>query len=161
MKNVVEWVCEIMWKEKIELIRERRARRNRHLNEGCSQEEINMLQKEVNNKFQYYLPEDYVEFLSVINGLEYNGLVIYGIDEDLINVENNQNVTGYIDTNQIWYENEEQREYMFFADNDMSWYCYNMNKKTYMELDKPSGELEQEFDSFADMLESALENSLA
>lgn len=150
-----------MWKEKIELIRERRARRNRHLNAGCSQEEINILQKEVNNKFQYYLPEEYLEFLSLINGLEYNGLVIYGIDEDLIDVENNQNVTGYIDTNQIWYENEEQREYMFFADNDMSWYCYNMNKKTYMELEKPSGELEQEFDSFADMIESALENSLA
>ena len=149
-----------MWKEKLELIRERRAKRNRHLNEGCSQEEIDILQQEVNNIFQYDLPEEYVAFLSVINGLEYNGLVIYGIDENLIDKKNNQNVTGYIDTNQIWYENEEQKKYMFFGDSDMSWYCYNISKKTYVELDKPSGELEQEFDNFAGMLESALGNSL-
>ena len=149
-----------MWKEKLELIRERRVKRNRHLNEGCSQEEIDILQQEVNNIFQYDLPEEYVAFLSVINGLEYNGLVIYGIDENLIDKKNNQNVTGYIDTNQIWYENEEQKKYMFFGDSDMSWYCYNISKKTYVELDKPSGELEQEFDNFADMLESALGNSL-
>lgn len=102
----------------------------------------------------------YIIFLSVINGLDYNGLVLYGIDENLVDKKNNQRVMGYIDTNEIWYENDEQKVYMFFGDSNMSWYCYNIKKDIYVELDKPSGELEQEFSGFADMIENALENSL-
>lgn len=49
---------------------------------------------------------------------------------------------------------------MFFGDSNMSWYCYNIRENTYVELDKPSGELEQEFSDFTDMLENALESSL-
>lgn len=149
-----------MWKEKLEIIKLRREKRNRHLNEGCSLKELEFFQQEVKNKFKYDLPKGYIDFLSVINGLEYNGLVLYGIDENIVDKINNQRVTGYIDTNEIWYENDEQKEYMFFGDSNMSWYCYNIRENIYVELDKPSGELEQEFSDFTDMLENALESSL-
>lgn len=150
-----------MWKEKLEIIKVRREKRNRHINEGCSLKELELFKQEVKNKFKYDLPKAYIDFLCVVNGLEYNGLVLYGIDENLVDRINSQKVTGYIDTNEIWYENDEQKEYMFFGDSDISWYCYNIKKDTYVELDKPSGELEQEFNTFNDMLENALESSLS
>ena len=49
---------------------------------------------------------------------------------------------------------------MFFGDSNMSWYCYNINDKVYVELDKPSGELEQQFSNFNDMIDNALANCL-
>lgn len=149
-----------MWQEKLKIIKLRRKKRNRYLNEGCSLKEIDIFLQEVKKKFKYNLPQEYIDFLCVVNGLDYNGLVLYGIDEGIVEKVNNQKVTGYIDTNEIWYENDELKEYMFFGDSNMSWYCYNIKKNIYVELDKPSGEIEQEFSRFTDMIENALENSL-
>lgn len=149
-----------MLQEKLEIIKLRRKKRNRYLNEGCSLKELKIFEQEVKKKFKYDLPKEYIDFLSIINGLEYNGLVLYGIDESIVSKRNNQKVTGYIETNEIWYENNEQKEYMFFGDSNISWYCYDIKKNSYVELDKPSGELEQEFSDFDDMIESALDNSL-
>jgi len=106
------------------------------------------------------LPETYVEFLSIVNGLDFNGLVIYGVDKELLNQEVDEDVHGFIETNEIWYENDWQKKYIFFGDSDTAWYCYNLIDDEYAELDKPSGTLIQSFDSFDIMLNAALETSL-
>lgn len=149
-----------MWVDKIEKIKIRREKRNRFLNLGCSATHLHIFQKEVTKRFKYELPKEYIEFLSKINGVEYNGLVLYGVDDSITDGNNNQTVTGYIATNEIWYENEGQKAYMFFGDGNISWYCYDISRGIYVELDKPSGELEQEFQNFYDMIDSALANSL-
>lgn len=149
-----------MWTDKIETIRIRRQKRKRFLNFGCSTALLQVFQKEVTKRFNYELPKEYIEFLNIINGIEYNGLVLYGVDDLITNVKNNQNVPGYIATNEIWYENENQKAYMFFGDGNISWYCYDIEKGIYVELDKPSGELEREFLNFYDMIDSALTNYL-
>ena len=118
-----------MWKDKLELIRIKKEKRNRYLNEGCLLKEIDIFKEEVRRKFKYDLPDEYIEFLTEINGLEHNGLVVYGIDDNIVRKKSNQSVTGYIDTNEIWYENDEQKKYMFFADGNISWYCYNIIEK--------------------------------
>lgn len=64
------------------------------------------------------LPETYREFLKKINGLDINGLVIYGIDEILLEREVEGEVHGLIKTNELWYENELQKKYIFYADSD-------------------------------------------
>ena len=149
-----------MWEDKLQIIKLKREKRNRYLNEGCSLNELKIFQEEVKSKFKYDLPKEFADFLGVVNGLDYNGLVLYGIDDNIVDKKDNQKVTGYIDTNEIWYENDELKKYMFFGDSNISWYCYDINKNIYVELDKPSGELEQEFSSFSDMVEKALDNSL-
>ena len=150
-----------MWKDKLEEIKIRRERRNRFLNDGCSADELNIFKQAVAEKFNYTLPLEYIDFLSLINGLEYNGLILYGIDENIVDKTNKQKVTGYIDSNEIWYENEWQKKYIFFGDGNISWFCFDISKNNYVELDKPSGELQQEFSGFAEMIEYALESSLS
>ncbi len=150
-----------MWTDKIEEIKARRAKRNRFLNSGCSTTHLERFQEGVTKLFNYKLPKEYIEFLSYINGIEYNGLVLYGVDNTITNDENtNQEVTGYIETNEIWYENEHQKAYMFFGDGNISWYCYDIERDIYVELDKPSGSLVQEFQGFYHMVDYALSNSL-
>ena len=146
-----------MLKEKLEAI----EKENGRLNAGCTAEELKIFEQKVLEKFKYELPEEYIKFLSVVNGLEFNGLILYGIDESILDRKNAQTVTGYIDSNEIWYENEWQKEYMFFGDADISWYCLDVSKNVFVELDKPSGSLMQEFENFEDMLEYALGNCLA
>ncbi len=65
-----------------------------------------------------------------------------------------------IETNEIWYENDWQKQYLFFGDSDIAWYCYDLDQNVFLELDKPSGTLIQSFASFESMLEEALQTVL-
>ncbi len=55
------------------------------------------------------LPSQYIEFLKTINGLDFNGLVIYGVDKVLLDQEVEDDVHGIIESNELWYENEWQK----------------------------------------------------
>lgn len=149
-----------MWQDKLQEIIKRRERRNKKINNGCSNEELAAFKKEVKRKFNQDIPNGYIEFLHMINGLDDNGLVIYCIDDFIIQEKNNQKVDGYIETNEIWYENDDQKKYMFFGDGNISWYCYDIERNKYVELDKPSGELVEEFDTFEEMISCALESAI-
>ncbi|EUJ48457.1 YrhA family protein [Paenilisteria rocourtiae] len=96
---------------------------------------------------------DYVAFLEIRNGIDYDGLVIYNAN---INDENN----GFIAANEVWNENEWEDDYIFFGDSSISWYCYSKTKNTFMELDKPSGDVVNNFSSLNELLEFALKNIL-
>ncbi|MFJ8257607.1 YrhA family protein [Peribacillus asahii] len=101
------------------------------------------------------LPESYIDFLKKVNGL-----VIYGVDEVLLDKEVDEDIHGFIETNELWYENDWQKQYIFFGDSDTAWYCYDLKESICVELDKPSGTLIQSFDSFDVMLSNALETTL-
>lgn len=49
---------------------------------------------------------------------------------------------------------------MFFGDSDTAWYCYDMKKNVYVELDKPSGTEMNIYNEFQVMLEEALATRL-
>ncbi|QUW23027.1 SMI1/KNR4 family protein [Sporosarcina sp. Marseille-Q4063] len=111
---------------------------------------IKMIETIQDNLGHIVLPESYIEFLKKINGLDFNGLVIYGVD----------GVHGFIETNEIWYENDWQKKYVFFGDSDTAWYCFDLKVGVYVDLDKPSGTVIQSFESFDFMLKEALEKIL-
>ncbi|MGG4471268.1 YrhA family protein [Paenibacillus alvei] len=106
------------------------------------------------------LPSSYIEFLKNINGLDFNGLVIYGVDENLLDREVKEDIHGFIEINELWHENDWQKQYIFFGDSDTAWYCYDQKEGLYVELDKPSGTLMESFESFDTMLSNALETTL-
>lgn len=131
------------------------------LRSPASDTEIIRMKQAFKRKFgNIVLPETYLDFLKNINGLDFNGLVIYGVDEVLLEREVDEEVHGLIVTNELWYENESQKQYIFYADSDVAWYCCDLKESVYVELDKPSGTLIQSFDSFESMLSDALETAL-
>ncbi|MGG1688403.1 YrhA family protein [Pseudalkalibacillus sp. NRS-1564] len=67
---------------------------------------------------------EYQAFLKKVNGLEFNGLVIY-------NANQYDNNNGFIEANEIWQENEWEGNYLFFGDSNISWYCLDIDKHTF------------------------------
>ncbi|MBU3157986.1 SMI1/KNR4 family protein [Clostridium estertheticum] len=149
-----------MWEQLFFKIKDKREKRGRKLNNPALEEQIEILKKTVKEKFNQVLPEQYVNFLKTTNGLEFNGFIFYGVDTSLFDVQNNQTVYGYVDTNEIWYENEHQKQYMFFGEGSISWHCFDLLNEVYVELDNPSGTVMQTYPDFNSMLERALEDSL-
>lgn len=149
-----------MWKDKVEQIRKRRQTRHKDLNAGASTIEIKNLQEKALNDLEKQIPEDYINVIKYINGLEYNGFILYGIDEELLITSPKQHINGLVANNLDWYENEDQKDYLFLGDSDISWYVYVPNSNCYLELDKPSGSIIEEYESFADLLNTFLDAAL-
>lgn len=96
---------------------------------------------------------EYEDLLKIVNGLEFNGLVIYNANPD---DENN----GFIGANEIWQESEWESNYLFFGDSNISWYCLDIDNNVFLELDKPSGDIVEEYNSFQEMINEAIKSVL-
>lgn len=96
---------------------------------------------------------EYENLLKKANGLEFNGLVIYNARSD---DENN----GFIGANEIWRDNEWNSDYLFLGDSSISWYCLDITNNVFLELDKPSGDVVEKYNSFEEMINEALKNVL-
>jgi len=149
-----------MWKERLEEIRQEEKRYGQDINCGISEEEAGTFIKAVKDELGIALPEEYLKILRTINGIEYNGFILYGVDEPLLNEAPNQHINGLIDCNKVWYENEWQKQYLFLGEGSISWYVYDLKTKMYYELDNPSGEISEEFHDFERMLDKMLEDAL-
>ncbi|MDI6678123.1 YrhA family protein [Bacillus wiedmannii] len=146
-----------MWREKISHISKIRENQNRKLNLPTNEKELSRFRKSVVEKFgEDVLPQQYYEFLQTVNGIEFNGLIIYGIDQSFLDFKPINQVDSFFDANEIWESIKDEEELIFFGDSDIAWYCYNVSKKKFVELDKPSGEHMETFCDFDTMLKSAL-----
>ena len=124
-----------MWKKKLQEIADEKNLYGEKINDGATTEAIQRFLKEVKSELNVDLPNEYVRFLEIINGVEFNGFILYGIDQYLQNEEQNQLVNGLIDYNKIWYENEWQKQYVFLGESNISWYIYDLVERTYYQLD--------------------------
>lgn len=150
-----------MWDKSLGEIKKILKRYNENLNRPATDEEIVRFLKSVEERFENVsLPKQYLDFLKETNGLDFNGTVIYGVDRDILKNNLNEVVYGFIENNEIWYENSWQKEFAFIGDTNDSWYCIKIKDEVYMELDKPSGDLIRGYNDFDEMLEDALSTSL-
>ena len=93
--------------------------------------------------------KEYIDLMANYNGINFNGLFIYSITRD--------DEHSIYEENDILWENEEQKEFVFFGDDSISWYCLSVRNMKNHILDKPSGMVMRIFDSFYDMFDMALE----
>lgn len=130
------------------------------LNMPATDMEVQRLREQVKEKFNVDLPNEYEEFLKTVNGLDFDGLVLYGVDLFLLETERDEPICGLIEANEIWYENEFQKEYLFLGDSNIAWFCKNLCDGTYLELDKPSGTVMKTYNDCNTMLVEALKITL-
>ena len=150
-----------MWKEKLQQIVQEMKSYDEEINAGATMEEIQSFLEKSKTELKVDVPDEYLKILQVVNGIEFNGFILYGIDEELLDVQQNQSINGMIENNKIWYENEWQKKYLFFGESDISWYVYDLVKGQYCELDNPSGEEIEVFENAECLVEKLLCDALA
>jgi len=137
-----------MWEQHLQMIREKMKKYGYALNNGVAENVILPFKDAVYEKFNYLLPSDYLEFLKLMNGFDFNGSIVYGIDQEFADNTTCQEINGFISYNEIWYENEWLKKYAFLGEGEMNWYVYNIENNQFQLLDKPSGSLLEEYSSF-------------
>ena len=126
--EILEGVQNFMWEIYLQQIREEKELYDEEINSGASEKEIYELVTTAKEKWNMEIPQQYLDVLSRINGIEFNGFILYGVDQYLLEHEMKQLVYGLLEFNHIWYENEKQREYLFLGESNISWYVYQYKK---------------------------------
>lgn len=74
------------------------------------------------------------------------------MDSDFLEVKFINEVESFLDVNEMWKLIMDEDKLIFFGDLDIVWYCYNVFKKCFVELDKFLGEYMEIFEDFNIML---------
>lgn len=91
---------------------------------------------------------DYIAFSRISDGLIFDGLRIFSINH-------NARFSLY-DENETLWELEHQRQYLFFGDDSISWFCMDLLSNDYLIIDKPGGQIMGDFKTFDDLIFRAL-----
>jgi hypothetical protein len=120
------------------------------VNNGALKKDIIALETKMEVKF----PADYVELLTNVNGLEFNGVIIYSVDgTELI-----QPVSGINYMNETWKEmkNIANSNLLVWAEDDMNLYVYDFEKACYKTIGKYGNEVFEETDSILGQLNAIM-----
>ncbi|MBC1484515.1 hypothetical protein HCJ58_14980 [Listeria sp. FSL L7-1509] len=143
-----------MLKDTISKLKQVMLEFDRAIPSQASVSEIEKFKKWAVEQFGEEVPwEKYVPFLEEVNSIEFNGIFLYGIDPDDSNLD-------IIENNEIWHDVEENKKYLFLGDGDISWYVWDSEIDEFQELDKPSGEVMEIFESCNAMLIEALQTAI-
>lgn len=151
-----------MWIKELQEIKNLSTIFDEKLNNGAIDNEVIKFTKEIESNIDIdrKILNPYIDFLKIVNGLEFNGFIIYGIDEYLLENKPNQSINGFIKNNEIWHENEEQKKFIFLGDSSDSWYVYGKTTEKYYELDKPSGQIIEEYNDINLLFDKVLNDAL-
>ena len=138
-----------MWENYLTAVKKEQEKYGESINPGLSDNDIDKLTD---------LPDSLINFLKKVNGLEYNGYILYGFRQS--ETPQPQPIYDIYDYNEIWHENDEMDKYLFIGESNISWYVYNLKSKLYEELDNPSGRLVKRFDTLDELLEQVLKEAL-
>jgi hypothetical protein len=111
----------------------------------------------VENQLNCTLPDGYIEFLSITNGLKWNGLQIFASETMPIVGCADVKILGFVDLNLIYRENEDCLDLLFFGESGIDSYVYCISAKQYQILDRVSLSLTETFDSFEMLIYEAFQ----
>ena len=147
-----------MWREKLEKNEIDEEKYKWSLNPPATVEQIIKFAKTVKDEFNYDLPEGYLEFLRVTDGLSSCGYEINGtIEELIIKSEISKYYLGLIRLNNDLYNLfPEMKKYIFFGEVELDWYVFDREDGLYKVLDKFSDEAWEKYNTFEELLDYIL-----
>ncbi|VVM07960.1 hypothetical protein MAMC_01914 [Methylacidimicrobium cyclopophantes] len=111
--------------------------------------------REVQERFGIAIPPDYLDFLSLADGLAHNGVVFYAIDQD---EEEDQFLPGLLAENLVLQDLRTQPDYLFLGHSDIFRYAYSFPEKKYFALYADSLAPAAKFSDFNELMVNVLKH---
>ncbi len=124
------------------------------LYEGAENNELEDFVKRVTKNLNFALDKGYLDFLSFTNGLDYDGLVIYGINRYQ---DENVFIEGFVEANQEYRQELALLDYIFYGDENTTRQVFNIKTKRFEIIDRVSWDVISYHDCFDEMLLTAIE----
>ena len=144
------------WKAALSRILDQMKSFNLKSQSPCSLENITTLDKAMIDHGFGRLPEAYMEFLEVVNGLDWNGLVIYASQRSAISGCVDRYIDGIVDANVCLQDVDIMKDRVAYAEDGTVYYPMHLHKQRFETILCVGGSVMEVHASFSAMLNSAL-----
>lgn len=115
---------------------------------------------ELSSRFGATPPRDYATFLEQANGIDYNGLVLYGTTQSPDAPGPGGFWQGLVAANALWREGPGHEAYLILGETDMDLFTVDLAGQQPALRDKVSSDVVEPFPSVAQAIESLLSSRL-
>jgi hypothetical protein len=127
---------------------------------AATHEQIARVRADVQARFGATLPEDFADFLSRSNGVDYNGAVIYGASQSIAAPGPNEFWQGIVAANAEWRNGPGHENYLVLGETDMDLLTVDLDGTNVVLRDKVSSDVNERFSSVSEAIESILKKRL-
>jgi hypothetical protein len=149
-----------MYSELLKKVKNQRDLFGKGMQIAADDTEINTLTDLAKSELNVELPEQYLDFLRINNGLILNGLFIYSTKKVSAVGSPNAYNYGFVEMNLIARDVEEKKDFIIFGEDNMDEYVYEISTQEYQSRDRVPFELVDTFPSFEAMMSFAIEKNL-
>lgn len=127
---------------------------------ACSLNDIEILKRNALNELGHTIPDAYIAFLSVLDGLDWNGLVVYASKRSPIVGFTDRFIEGFVEGNLTYQDFEPLKDYLIFADDGDALFTYQISTSKYQVVTSVGLTLLESFNTFDELLYNALQSHL-
>lgn len=117
--------------------------------------QISSLNMAAQNLFNESLSSEYIELLKLSNGFSINGLNIYGTNT----LDGAVYIPNLIEANNAFYELDSLKQYISYADENMSRLVYDRTMKAFLIVDRVTWEKLSEHQTFNEALSELIQTN--
>ncbi len=139
---------------------ERKAGLGSDIQPPATEASLAHLRQRTRDELSAELPKGYLDFLRMTDGLNWEGLFIYASDRNPVVGKPTIFMHSFVEDNLDWRSYEKRKNYLIFADGDISLFVYNLVEKRYELQDRSSGTVLSTYDTFDAMITEALKTTL-
>ena len=147
-------------KAMIDKIRVEANRYGELLEPPATDSELNEFIDKANTVFSTDIPDEYIEFLKIVNGLEFNGLIIYGTKNS--ETDPNSSPLDLFEMNEMFHEldNPIISNLIVVGEDSTGVLTYDKSTKEFQYRDRIALDRIESYSSFREMLEMEVDKVL-
>ena len=149
-----------MYQELLQRVAEEQRRFGSGLQSPSTEEQIQALVGRAKEELHTEPPVDYLNFLKLTNGLDWNGVVIYASDTVPIVGHPDRPIPDLVEMNLNYREDPRFEDLLVLGSNGMDLYTYRISTGVYEVIDEVPHELVETIPTFDDLMTKALTRSL-
>src|SRR5713101_4320885 len=139
---------------------EKMKRYNLGLQAPCSKVDLERVVTRARDELGYLLPDGYVGFLSLANGLDWNGLTIFASERTPITGFPDRFIDGFIEANLAYRDYAPMKAYAVFGDDGVALFTYSITMAEYQVLTKVGLSVLKRFGTFTELLTRAMQEKI-
>ncbi|NLR24360.1 SMI1 / KNR4 family protein [Pseudoalteromonas sp. CO342X] len=121
----------------------------------ATEKQLIKLQENSLRFFKGKISDQFIELLKISNGFSVNGLNVYGANT----IESPIYLPGIIEADESFYEECSLKQFIAYADENMSRVVFNLNTRLYAVIDRVTWEIIDEYETFEEALLALIEES--
>ena len=149
-----------MYQELLKRVGEEQRRFGSGLQPATTGEQIQVLIERSRKELHTEPPSDYLNFLRLTNGLDWNGVVIYASDTVPIVGHQDRTIPDLVEMNLNYREDPRFEDLLVLGSNGMDIYTYRISNGVYEIYDEVPHELVESIPTFDELITNALTRSL-